>query len=147
METKNCEADLVVIGGGAAGVVAAITAAEAGIKNIILLEKGRNLGGAGLWAQGMYAIDSVLQRKLAENEYVSLKDELSDIMHYTAYLSDPVLTRKIPGKSGETVSWLLNHGIEMRADINHQLRHRGGRVYHRWGPCEGSLQHSEETTK
>jgi len=37
--------DLVIIGGGPAGMAAAISAQEAGVKNILLLERDQFLGG------------------------------------------------------------------------------------------------------
>ncbi len=42
---KKINANLVIIGGGAAGIGAAIAASEAGITDIILLEKEKELGG------------------------------------------------------------------------------------------------------
>ena len=39
------EYDLVVVGGGSAGLAAAITAYEEGIRSILLLEKEKHLGG------------------------------------------------------------------------------------------------------
>jgi succinate dehydrogenase/fumarate reductase flavoprotein subunit len=45
---KKMEYDLVIIGGGLAGLVAAARAAELGIKKIGLFEKGKFLGGNGL---------------------------------------------------------------------------------------------------
>jgi fumarate reductase flavoprotein subunit len=45
---KKQDYDLVIIGGGLAGLVAAARAAELGVKNIGLFEKGKFLGGNGL---------------------------------------------------------------------------------------------------
>ena len=42
---KEFNADLVVCGGGGAGLAAAVAAAEKGIKRILLLEKRNELGG------------------------------------------------------------------------------------------------------
>src|SRR3989338_3583801 len=39
------ERDLVIVGGGPAGMAAAISAAEKGVKDIILLERDQYLGG------------------------------------------------------------------------------------------------------
>ena len=39
------QVDIVVIGGGAAGLAAAIKAKEKGIKNVIVIERNDNLGG------------------------------------------------------------------------------------------------------
>ncbi len=38
--------DLIIVGGGAAGILCAIDANEKGIKNILLIEKDPVLGGA-----------------------------------------------------------------------------------------------------
>jgi glycine/D-amino acid oxidase-like deaminating enzyme len=50
----NLKANLVIIGGGDAGLAAAVTAAENGAGNIIVLEK-RGLGGNSARAWGLYA--------------------------------------------------------------------------------------------
>ena len=44
MEKSNCY-DLVIVGGGSAGLAAAVSAYDAGIKNILVLEKDKYLGG------------------------------------------------------------------------------------------------------
>ncbi|MGZ1183473.1 FAD-dependent oxidoreductase [Lactobacillus delbrueckii subsp. bulgaricus] len=46
--------DIVVVGAGASGISAALTASECGAK-VVLLEKGDKFGGAGMFgAQGLF---------------------------------------------------------------------------------------------
>jgi fumarate reductase flavoprotein subunit len=52
MTTKIIECDLVVLGAGGAGLVAAVKASEDGVKNVIVLEKAKNPGGASWFAGG-----------------------------------------------------------------------------------------------
>ena len=53
--------DLAVIGSGATGTAAALTAAEGGAR-IIIFEKMRSLGGVSNFAEGMFAVESDMQR-------------------------------------------------------------------------------------
>lgn len=54
METpKMLACDLVVLGGGGAGMVAAVRAAQLTGLNVIVLEKGQNSGGSAWCAVGM----------------------------------------------------------------------------------------------
>jgi fumarate reductase flavoprotein subunit len=54
---KNLEYDLVIIGGGLSGLVAATRAAELGIKKIGLFEKGKIFGGNGLSCNSFVSSD------------------------------------------------------------------------------------------
>jgi fumarate reductase flavoprotein subunit len=59
MSSSNVEefsADVVVIGGGAGGLPAAVTAAEAGAKKVTILEWNRILGGTGRIPAGFFAV-------------------------------------------------------------------------------------------
>lgn len=59
----DLQCDLVVVGGGLAGVSAALTAAEAGA-DVILLEKQPELGGSSAMSGGLLAFaDTDLQRR------------------------------------------------------------------------------------
>ena len=52
MATKIMDCDLVVLGAGGAGLVAAVKASEDGVKRVIVLEKAKKPGGATYFANG-----------------------------------------------------------------------------------------------
>ena len=60
-KTETMEADVVVVGAGAAGTAAALSAAEKGVK-VIVLEKTPAPGGAGKIASGLFGVESSLQK-------------------------------------------------------------------------------------
>ena len=63
---ETLTADIVVVGAGASGTAAAVTAAEAGAK-VIVLEKGPAVGGAGKLASGLFAVESSMQKAKYKN--------------------------------------------------------------------------------
>jgi len=101
--------DIVVIGSGATGMAAALTAAEGGAK-VILFEKMRNLGGVSNFAEGMFAVESDMQRK----QYVSYTrdDAFKTIMEYSHWRANPRLVRAFVDESAATITWLQQHGVE-----------------------------------
>ena len=102
-------ADLVVIGSGAAGTAAALTAAEGGAR-VILMEKMRSLGGVSNFAEGMFAAESHMQRA----QYVSYsRDEaFRTIMEYSHWRANPRLVRAFVDETASTIAWLVGHGVE-----------------------------------
>src|ERR1700721_1112480 len=60
------EADVIVVGGGLAGLVAATEIADAGKRVIVVDQEGeQNLGGQGFWSfGGLFLVDSPEQRRL-----------------------------------------------------------------------------------
>jgi fumarate reductase flavoprotein subunit len=106
---KNTEADVVVIGSGAAGMAAALTAAEGGAK-VIVFEKMGHHGGTSNFAQGMFAVESDMQR----HGYIGLtRDEaFKTAMDYSHWRANPYLVRAIIDKSAETIAWLQKQGVE-----------------------------------
>ena len=65
------DADVVVIGGGASGTAAAWAAAEKGLK-VVTLEKSGMVGGTGKFSEGIFAVESRMQR---DWNYGLTKDE------------------------------------------------------------------------
>ena len=101
--------DLAVAGSGAAGIIGALTAAENGAK-VMVFEKRPNLGGVSIFAEGMFAVESEMQRK----QYVSYSrdDAFRTIMEYNHWRANPRLVRAFVNESGASISWLQNQGVE-----------------------------------
>jgi fumarate reductase flavoprotein subunit len=102
-------ADVVVVGSGAAGMAAALTAAEGGA-SVILCEKLRHQGGTSNFAEGLFAVESQMQRQ----HYVGLtREEAFKIsMEYSHWRANPRLVRAIIDLSADTIDWLQKHGVE-----------------------------------
>ncbi|MCX8032238.1 MAG: FAD-dependent oxidoreductase [Thermoleophilia bacterium] len=103
------DVDVVVLGGGAAGLPAALAAAEAGAK-VMLLEKRRSLGGTGNFIQGVFACESTWQKR----EYIaySCEEAFRNFMEYNHWRSNGPLVRALIDLSADTISWLERHGVE-----------------------------------
>ncbi|KPK96749.1 MAG: hypothetical protein AMJ95_12495, partial [Omnitrophica WOR_2 bacterium SM23_72] len=99
MNSKGNEltAELVVIGGGGAGLSAAVAAAEKGA-HVIVLEK-RGLGGNSAIAFGIFAAESPTQKRL---DIDCSRDELfKQAMEFAHWRINPRLVRAIIDKSGD----------------------------------------------
>ena len=108
---QNLSADLVIIGGGGAGLAAALTAAEKGIRNIIVLETRGAAGGNTAMATGLFACESPVQ---ARQRIVADKDILfKRAMDWARWSRvNPRIFRAFLNKSGDTIRWLEQMGLE-----------------------------------
>lgn len=98
------ETDVLVVGGGAAGLTAAIAAVSAGAE-VVLLEREPTPSGTTAMSQGaICAAGTALQR--AEGIEDSAERFVADIMAKTRGAADPVMARLIAGASGPTMDWL-----------------------------------------
>lgn len=103
------ETDVVVIGGSAAGLAAAITAAEEGVR-VVLFEKYPYLGGIAKLGMGVAAVESRLQR---ERAFPFKKDDAFKlIMEHTDWRADARLVRAWVNEMPQTIEWLENLGVE-----------------------------------
>lgn len=112
----NMRTDVVVIGSGATGLAAALTAAEGGAK-VIVFEKQRSLGGTSNFFQGTFAVESDMQRQ----RYITYsRDEaFKAIMEYSHWRANPRIVRAIVNESADTIAWLQRAGVTfMDATIN-----------------------------
>lgn len=95
---KEVTADIVVVGAGAAGVPAAITAAEGG-SSVVVLQKQDKVVSQGNVGSGLIIEDSDKEGLL---RYVQHTNSLN------AWRSDPELLKAYVMNSGEAVTWLLD---------------------------------------
>ena len=110
MTSKNLKTELVIIGGGGAGLAAALAAAENGCKNIIVLEKAGSATGSTGMAHDIFGAESPVQKRLGVD---APKDELFKIAMEWAHWTkiNPRIVRTFIDKSGDTIGWLENMGL------------------------------------
>lgn len=106
---KTLETDVVIVAGGPAGLAAAITAGENGLKSIIL-EKSSTTGGAANMGMGPLGIDTKIQKQNFNN--ISVQEALDMHMKYTHYRVDEDLVQTYFNKSADTIEWLEEMGVE-----------------------------------
>jgi fumarate reductase flavoprotein subunit len=101
--------DVAIAGAGGAGLTAALTLAEGGAR-IILFEKMRHAGGSTRFPEGMFAADSSMQHR--RNIRVTRDEAFKSIMEYSHWRANPALVRAFVNRSGETIDWLQQLGVE-----------------------------------
>lgn len=100
--------DVVVVGSGGCGLAAALTLAEGGAK-VVVFEKMPIPGGVTNFAEGTYAVESEQQFK--RNIKATRDEGFRELMNYSHWKANALLVRAIVNKSGDTISWLENHGV------------------------------------
>jgi fumarate reductase flavoprotein subunit len=106
---KRLNADVVIIGGGTAGMAATVAAAEKGA-SVIALEKGATTGGTGNMGWGLLAVESRLQR--ANQIGLTRENAFKIFMDYTHWRVNARLVKAYIDKSASTIDWLEQMGVE-----------------------------------
>jgi len=108
-DNLNLVADVVAIGGGGAGLAAAITAASSGA-SVIVFERMAGVGGSTTFAEGLFAAESSMQFR---RNIVLTKDNVFERhMEATNWRANPRLVRAFINKSAGTIEWLQDMGVE-----------------------------------
>lgn len=95
------EADLVIVGSGAAGLSAGLAALEAGVRKVVILEKAAIAGGHTILASG--SVTAVFGADV---------DKLIDAMLKAgAGENNPALVETLVRQSGAAFQWLAEHGV------------------------------------
>jgi fumarate reductase flavoprotein subunit len=104
------DADVLVVGAGLAGLAAAITAADAGAK-VLLIDKHYKIGGAAMGAGGSYsAAGSRLQREKQIQDSPALHFEEANRIGKGK--ADPAILRLYAEQAPPTQDWLERLGVE-----------------------------------
>jgi fumarate reductase flavoprotein subunit len=101
--------DVLVIGGGGAGMVSAIFAAEQGAQ-VILVEKMGSLGGNTARAKGIFGC-SVSSYQIDKGITATKEDHLANYMK-TYPNADEKMMSILADKTGEAADWLIENGAE-----------------------------------
>ncbi|MBM6994838.1 FAD-binding protein [Paenibacillus sp. DXFW5] len=106
-KTEKLQADVVVVGAGASGVSAAVTAADKGAK-VVIIEKTSVIGGASnlSWAGKFYNSSAAVDGGLK----VNVEQEISNWIVNNHWRVDAAAVRQYVTKSGDTYDWLKSKG-------------------------------------
>ncbi|KAB0671995.1 flavocytochrome c [Oryzomonas sagensis] len=105
------QADVIIIGAGATGLTAAITAHDAGAKVVVLEKQPITGGNSMLAAGGMNAAGTSFQKAKGIADSVELMYQ--DTMKGGHNINDPELARILATNSAASVDWLSSIGADM----------------------------------
>jgi tricarballylate dehydrogenase len=138
--------DVVVVGGGNAGLVAALSAAERG-RRVVLLERGAKgrAGGNSYFTAGATRIahdglDDLRSFVDVDERHArtvvppySPEEFASDMARVTDGRNDPDLTRVLIAEARDTIAWLTGHGVRYRLMYERQAYESADTGYLFWG--------------
>ncbi len=107
---ETVEADVVIVGCGASGFMAAVRAAKEGAK-VIVLEKGSNLGAPnGIYVSGPFAVGTDVLKNKPGGTTLTVDDAFHHVMNYSHWTPNPALLRRCLEVSKDAVAELEEIG-------------------------------------
>ena len=106
---KTLSTDIVIVGAGSAGLTAAVQAAEKGA-NVVLLEKNFFVGGASNFAEGIFAVESELNR--LRSDTLTREEAFKHAHEMHMYEVNVPMMRDYIYGSADNVDWFMKHGVK-----------------------------------
>lgn len=134
--TNNAEADVVVVGAGAAGCSAAVRAAQLGL-NVALIEVTDKVGGTTIFTEGMTTIHSHYHDEDPSVD-IATEDLVKAIQDYHHWLSDGHIIRQMLVQSATNLLWLESIGHEFTG-LDTMIPSKKYHTWTRYAHDEGTL--------
>lgn len=131
---KTYNADVVVVGAGAGGTVAAVSAVEGGLKTI-MIEKNAFPGGAGLFMEGSFGVQTPYTK--AKGMKWTTTDAFNAMASYHHWRINAPLVKAFVELSGDTIQWVEDHGVKWK-EVKTAWRDKAEQTWHIY-PYAGSL--------
>jgi len=110
---QNLDPDIIVIGAGGCGLMAALVAAKNGLRVLLLEKTDKPGGGTAFSSKGIRAAGSRRQRELKINDSAALYTE--DILRRNNSESNAMITRRLAETSGRVADFLTDEtGLEFQ---------------------------------
>ncbi|EON99228.1 putative fumarate reductase flavoprotein subunit protein [Phaeoacremonium minimum UCRPA7] len=142
------ECDVLVVGGGNAGFVAALSASDHGAGRVVLIDKcpeawagGNSFFTAGAFRTVHGGLEDLLPlvnnvqpetASLIDLDPYTAENFHGDLMRVTAGRADPDLARTLVDDSNEAIKWLAAKGVRFQLSFNRQAYKVDGR-FKFWG--------------
>ena len=147
MHRQELSYDVVVVGGGGAGLAAAIEAREQGAR-VLLLEKNLKLGGSTSWSIGsVTSTGTPHQKRLGIVD--SPEDHWADMPGFAGDLDtrdNPDLRRILCNEIPETFQWLLDSGVRFMGPMP-EPPHRQPRMHNVLPNSRSFIYHLERRAR
>ncbi|WP_165248838.1 FAD-dependent oxidoreductase [Adlercreutzia sp. ZJ141] len=112
---ETIDVDVVVVGAGISGLSAAVQASENGLKTLVL-EKGSEAGGNGVGTEGIFGVDSAIQKDLGIE--IEPADIIRTELEESQWRSSGALWYDLVSNSADNIEWLKTNGVEFSGVVD-----------------------------
>lgn len=111
--TLSC--DICVVGGGISGLAAAVQAGESGA-DVIVIEVAEGLGGNGTGTEGMFGVNSSLQKD--QGIEIPFSTIINNELKAFNFKIDTTFWRDQYDNAGENLDWLVENGVKFSGVVD-----------------------------